>query len=168
MLDSLDRTMDQLNQEIDATKEAINQQLEFHPHWRKQLELLTSIPGIGRRTASLLLSEMPPVDRCASAKSWVAFCGLAPEPRQSGKGSYSRLSRMGSARVRTGLYLPAISALRWNPVIKDLGQRLKEREKKGRVRIVAVMHKLLRICYGVLKSGLPFDPQRCQPATIDN
>ena len=168
VLDSLERTMEQLNQEIEATKEAINQQLESHHPWKKQLELLTSIPGIGRRTASLLLSEMPPVERCASAKSWVAFCGLAPEPRQSGKGSYSRLSRMGSARVRTGLYLPAISALRWNPVVNDLGQRLKEREKKGRVRIVAVMHKLLRICYGVLKSGLPFDPQRCQPATLDN
>ena len=167
VLDSLERTMDQLNQEIEATKKAIDQQLELHHHWREQLELLTSIPGIGRRTASLLLSEMPPVSQCASAKSWVAFCGLAPEPRQSGKGSYSRLSRVGTPRVRTGLYLPAISALRWNPAVRALGQRLKEREKTGRVRIVAAMHKLLRICYGVLKSGLPFDPQRCQPATID-
>lgn len=167
VLDSLERTIDQLTQEIEATREAINQQLELHHHWSEQLELLTSIPGIGRRTASLLLSEMPPVTQCGSAKSWVAYCGLAPEPRQSGKGSYSRLSRVGTPRVRAGLYMPAISALRWNPAVRDLGQRLKEREKKGRVRIVAAMHKLLRICYGVLKSGLPFDPQRCQPATLD-
>lgn len=167
VLDSLDRTMDQLTQEIEAAQEAINQQLECHDHWSRQLELLVSIPGIGRRTASLLLSEMPPVALCASAKQWVAFCGLAPEPRQSGKSSYSRLSRSGTGRVRAGLYLPAMAALRWNPPVRDLGQRLKEQEKQGRVRVVAAMHKLLRICYGVLKSGRPFEPQRCQPATLD-
>lgn len=167
VLDSLERTIGQLTQEIEATREAINQQLELHDCWSKQLALLVTIPGIRRRTASLLLSEMPPVGQCESAKSWVAFCGLAPEPRQSGKGSYSRLSRTGTARVRAGLYLPAICALRWNPAVRALDQRLKEREKKGRVRIVAAMHKLLRICYGVLKSGQPFDPHRCLPATLD-
>ena len=168
VLDSLDRTIDQLTQEIDAAKEAINQQLELNDHWTQQVELLVSIPGIGQRTASLLLSEMPPVAQCDSAKSWVAFCGLAPEPRQSGKSSYSRLSRTGTSRVRAGLYLPALAALRCNPAVKSLGQRLKDREKKSRVRIVAAMHKLLRICYGVLKSGLPFDPLRCLPATLDS
>lgn len=167
VLDSLDRTIDRLTQEIEAAREDINHQLELHAHWAQQLELLVSIPGIGRRTASLLLSEMPPVALCPSAKQWVAFCGLAPEPRQSGKSSYCRLSRTGTGRVRAGLYLPAMAALRCNPTVRDLGQRLKEREKKGRVRVVAAMHKLLRICYGVLKSGLPFDPQHCQPATLD-
>ena len=167
VLESLERTIDQLTQEIESVKEAINQQLEHHPGWSRQMELLTTIPGVGRRTASLLLSEMPPVERCASAKNWVAYCGLAPEPRQSGKSSRSRLSRTGTARMRAGLYLPAISALRWNPAVRELGQRLKEREKQGRVRIVACMHKLLRICFGVLKSGLPFDPLRCQPVALD-
>ena len=167
VLDSLERTIDRLTREIESVREAINRQLEHHSGWSRQMQLLTSIPGVGRRTASLLLSEMPPVERCASAKSWVAYCGLAPETRHSGKSWYSRLSRTGTARMRAGLYLPAISALRWNPAVRELGQRLKEREKQGRVRIVACMHKLLRICFGVLKSGLPFDPLRCQPAALD-
>ena len=167
VLDSLERTIDRLTREIESVREAINRQLEHHSGWSRQMQLLTSIPGAGRRTASLLLSEMPPVERYASAKSWVACCGLAPEPRHSGKSWYSRLSRTGTARMRAGLYLPAISALRWNPAVRELGQRLKEREKQGRVRIVACMHKLLRICFGVLKSGLPFDPLRCQPAALD-
>ena len=64
---------------------------------------------------------------------------------------------MGSPRVRAGLYLPAVSALRWNPVVKALGERMRGRGKTGRVRIVAAMHKLLRLCFGVLKSGRPFD-----------
>ena len=167
VLDSLERTIDRLTQEIESVKEAVNQQPEHHPGWSRQMQLLTSIPGAGRRSATLLLSEMPPVERCASAKNRVAYCGLAPEPRQSGKSSRSRLSIAGTARMRAGLYLPAISALRWNPAVRELGQRIKEREKQGRVRIVACMHKLLRICFGVLKSGLPFDPLRHQPVALD-
>ena len=121
------------------------------------MELLTSIPGVGKKTALLVLSELPPVTSCSSARSWVAFCGLNPEPRDSGKAHHSRLSRIGTARVRAGLYLPAVSALRWNPLVKALGDRLKARGKIGRVRVVAAMHKLLRLCFGVLKSGRPFD-----------
>ena len=132
-------------------------QLQQHQEWTHQVQLLTSIPGVGKETATLLLTELPPVANCSSAKSWVAFCGLNPEPRQSGKGHYSRLSRVGTARVRAGLYLPAVSALRWNPAVKALGDRLRERGKMGRVRIVAAMHKLLRLCFGVLKGGRPFD-----------
>ncbi|MBI3302532.1 MAG: IS110 family transposase [Deltaproteobacteria bacterium] len=157
VLDSLERTIQQLEKEAQQVREAMATQQQQHPEWTRQVNLLTSIPGVGERTATLLLTEMPPVASCPSARSWVAFCGLNPEPRQSGKGHYSRLSRVGTARVRAGLYLPAVSALRWNPAVRALGDRLRQRGKMGRVRIVAAMHKLLRLCFGVLKSGRPFD-----------
>ena len=102
-MDSLERATGQLTQEIEEVQGAAGRQLRQSAHWRQQAELLASIPGAGERTAALLLSEMPPVERCASAKNWAAFCGPAPEPRQPGKGSYSRLAGMGSARVRAGL-----------------------------------------------------------------
>lgn len=159
VLDSLERTIKQLEQEIAGLREAQCLQLAGDPEGTAQLALLTSIPGVGEQTARVLLTEMPPVEQCWGAGSWVAFCGLSPEPRQSGKGNYSRLSRRGTARVRAALYLPAVSALRWNPVVRALGQRLKAQGKSGRVRIVAAMHKLLRLCFGVLKSGNPFDLQ---------
>ena len=168
VLDSLERATGQLTQEIEEVQGAAGRQLRQSAHWRQQAELLASIPGAGERTAALLLSEMPPVERCASAKNWAAFCGPAPEPRQPGKGSYSRLSRMGRARVRAGLCLPATSALRWNPVVRDLGRRPKEREKQGGRRIVAAMHKLPRICFGVLKGGQPFEPQKHQTHVLEN
>ena len=157
VLDSLERTIQQLEEEIKLVRAAMTSQQEQNQEWIRQMELLTTIPGVGEQTAILLLTELPPVTRCASAGAWAAFCGLNPEPRQSGKGYYSRLSRVGSARVRAGLYLPAVSALRWNPVVKALGERMRGRGKTGRVRIVAAMHKLLRLCFGVLKSGRPFD-----------
>ena len=157
VLDSLERTIKKLEEEIKLVREAMASQQEQNQEWTRQMELLTTIPGVGEQTATLLLTELPPVSRCSSAGAWAAFCGLNPEPRQSGKGYYSRLSRVGSARVRAGLYLPAVSALRWNPVVKALGERMRGRGKTGRVRIVAAMHKLLRLCFGVLKSGRPFD-----------
>lgn len=163
VLDSLERTIQQLKEEIQLVRETMATRQEQDQEWSRQMQLLTSIPGVGEKTATLLLTELPPVARCPSARSWVAFCGLNPEPRQSGKGHYSRLSRVGTARVRAGLYLPAISALRWNPVVKALGDRLRQRGKVGRVRIVAAMHKLLRLCYGVLNSGRPFDRSMHQP-----
>lgn len=120
--------------------------------------LLETVPGVARRTAQLLLSEMPLASQCDDARAWVAFSGVCPEPRQSGRMSYSRLSRVGSRRVRAGLYLPAISAMSWNPAVAALVERLKAKGKSGKLVVMAAMNKLIRICFGVLKNQKPFDP----------
>jgi len=70
----------------------------------------------------------------------------------------SRLSKVGSSRLRKALYFPAITALRWNPLLKTFGQRLAQQGKSMMVIVGAAMRKLLHLAYGVLKSGLPFDP----------
>ncbi len=157
VLESLDRTLGELRQEVQRLDQAIEEHVGRREDLERDVQLLTSIPGVGRRTAIMLLSELPPESRCRNAKSWVAFCGLNPEPRESGRSRWSRLSRMGAARVRGRLYLAAVTALRWNPPIRALGERLKARGKAGKVRVVAAMNKLLRICFGVLRSGRPFD-----------
>ena len=157
VLGSLERTLKQLEQEAKRVKGSVDAFVEHNSQLHEQIELLTSIPGVGHRTAILILSELPSVRECLSAKSWVAFCGLNPEPRESGKTRSSRLSRVGTSRVRAGLYLAAVSALRWNPPIRAMGNRLMARGKAGKVRVVAAMAKLLRICFGVLKSRKPFD-----------
>lgn len=157
VLHSLERTVKERQKELERVEEEL-EQLRDEPRFEHDLKLLTSIPGIGWASALLLLSELPAVSRCASAKSWVAFSGVCPAPHQSGKLYRSQLSRAGSTFVRAGLYLPAISAMRCNGPIRQLNQRLKAKGKPGRVRIMACMNKLLRLCFGVLKSGRPFDP----------
>ena len=158
VLDSLERARKEMVEEAERIQRAIDEYVTDNQFMKASVDLLTTIPGVGQRTAVMLLSEMPPVERCPNAKTWVAFCGLNPEPRVSGNQSWSRLSRMGSARVRSSLYLAAVTALRWNPVIDALNDRLLARGKAGKVRAVAAMSQLVRICFGVLKNAQPFDP----------
>jgi transposase len=92
-----------------------------------------------------------------------AFAGLVPRIRQSGSSVRGRssLSNVGSRRLRHALYFPAMVALRFNPAIHALGERLKAGGKSKMVVIGAAMRKLLQIAFGVLKSGKPFDAAIC-------
>ena len=65
---------------------------------------------------------------------------------------------MGSKRGRRALYMPALVALRYNPSIRAMGQRLSAKGRSGKYVVVAAMRKLLRQIFGVVKSGKPFDP----------
>ncbi|WP_268236231.1 transposase [Halopseudomonas oceani] len=112
-------------------------------------------------TTATLLAELGSPLRFDSARQLAAFCGLNPRLQESGiyRGK-STISRTGSGRLRAALYMPALSAMAYNPVIKAMKVRLAERGKTGRLAVCAAMRKLLHIIYGVLKSGQPFDPIR--------
>jgi transposase len=72
----------------------------------------------------------------------------------------AQLCRIGNATLRRALYLPALAAVRFNPLVKDLSDRLAARGRlKPKQIIAAAMRKLLQLCYGVLKTGQPFDPE---------
>ncbi len=98
-----------------------------------------------------------------NARQVAAFAGLVPRIRESGSSvrSRARLSKVGSSRLRKSLYFPAITALRFNPLIKALGLRLSAQGKPKMLIIGAAMRKLLHLAYGVLKSKRPFDPTFC-------
>jgi transposase len=123
-------------------------------------QLLESIPGIGAVTAQAILAELPDPARFASAQQAAAYAGLAP--REYGSGTSvrrrTRLSKAGNARLRKALYLPALTALRFNPLLKALFERLVAAGKSKMAAVGACMRKLLMIAYGVLKNRTPFDP----------
>ena len=156
VVQSLRQTAKALERQIEQVQAALETLVASEERWQRQITLLVSIPGIGVQTAILLLSELPPVDRCASAKTWVAFCGINPTPYESGKHKSSRLSRAGSTHVRAGLYWPTIVSTVHNPLIHPFNVRLQEAGKLGKVRIMAAMNKLLHLCFAVLKRGTPF------------
>ena len=135
----------------------IRQHIDHHPDLKRQDVLLQSIPGIGPTTsAHLLVARLTTFD---SAGAVAALAGLNPAIRQSGllKGQ-TRLSKLGDAALRKVLYFPAVSAVRFNPIVAALAQRLAGRGKSSMAIVGAAMHKLIRLAFGVLKSGLPFDP----------
>jgi transposase len=123
------------------------------------VSLLLTIPSVGEITAWNLLSELPDLKDFKNAKQLAAYAGLNPSIRQSGTSVHSRgsVSKVGSARLRKSLYFPAMSALRYNPCVKVLGDRLKVKGKNGKVIVVAAMHKLLRMIFAVLKKGEAFN-----------
>jgi len=155
---SLRKTIKWLERQVAAVERKLEMVVRQDETFSSLATLLETVPGVGRRTAILLLSEMPMVWECKDSRAWVAFSGVCPEPRESGRMSYSRLSRMGSRRVRAGLYLAALVAMRWNPAVAALVDRLKARGKSGKLVVMAAMNKLIRICFGVLRSRRPFDP----------
>jgi transposase len=150
-----------LDEEAAKTEELIRSHIDAHPELRGQRDLLLSIPGIGETTAAKLLAEIMDVKLYASARQLAAFAGLAPRLHESGSSvrKRARLSKTGAPRLRKALYFPAISAIRYNPRVRAMSERLKERGKCPMQVIGAAMRKLLHIAYGVLKSGKPFDPE---------
>jgi transposase len=124
------------------------------------LALLESVRGIGRQTATTVLAEMPPVEHLPSAESAAAYCGLAPSEFTSGKTvkRYTRLSKAGNARLRTALYLPTLTAIRFNPLLKAFFGRLVAAGKPRMQAVGACIRKLVMFCFGVLKNRQPFDP----------
>jgi transposase len=154
-----------LEEQVAELTRQIAQHLRQYPDLHRQFDLLDSIPGVGLITAARLLALN--LERFADARAAAAFTGLTPRQHQSGTSvhRHSHISKMGPTSFRAGLYMPILSAQRFNPIIRAFCARLKAAHKNSLAIIVAAMHKLVVIAYGVLKSGQPFDPHYSAKAT---
>jgi transposase len=158
--ESIESVLTHIRAQIDETLKAIRTHIDDDDDLKGKRELLTSIDGIADRTAALLLAELGDIQRFDSSRAVTAFAGLNPRLQESGKlKGHVRISRMGSARLRAGLYMPAIAAMTYNPAIQEMAQRMRANGKAGKQIVCAAMRKLLCIAYGVLKSGTPFNPE---------
>lgn len=163
---SLEKQIAFLDGEIADIEQAIKELLKQHPELERSVKLLVTIPGVAWTTAVTVLAELPELTLFTSARQIAAYAGLTPARIQSGKREKkSHLSRIGSRRLRTALYMAALAARRCNPLIKPFAERLKHNGKSKMTVIAASMRKLLHIIYGILKSGKPFDPTLAANAT---
>lgn len=149
-----------LDKQIATIEQLIHDLIDQHPDLRQQRDLLTSIPGIGDTTAANFIAEVPDVTRFESAGQLAAYAGLTPRQHDSGSSVHrrGRLVKTGNTRFRTAFFMPALAALRYNPIIQALAQRMTERGKNRMTIVGAAMRKLVHLAYGVLKHGKPFDP----------
>jgi len=113
-----------------------------------------SIPGVGPITAVTFLTLFLRYPR-ANRRQIVALAGLDPVEHQSGSSVHkrARISKRGSREVRKRLYEATLSAARFNPAVKNIYHRLKEKGKPEKVARIAAARKLLLIAHAVYKSG---------------
>ena len=112
-----------------------------------------------RLTKPFLPVPLQVADTLQSAKAVAAFAGLSPRERRSGTSIHGRprLCKTGNSRICKALYMPAMVALRFNPILRTFAERLVAAGKHKRLVIGAVMRKLLVLAFGILRSGVPFD-----------
>jgi transposase len=160
VLEDLKAHLAYLDDQIKRLKQAIQSHIDAHPDLKQRQDLLDSIPGIGKLTAAKVLGEIRNVTEFTSARQLAAYAGVTPRVFISGTSVHkkSRLSKTGNANLRHILYMPAIVATRFNPIVKAFCSRLLSNGLKPMEAIAAAMHKLLHLIYGILKSGQPFDP----------
>jgi hypothetical protein len=126
-----------------------------------EIELLKSFNGIGDYSAVGLILKIVSVDNFSSTKKLASFFGLHPVWKQSGDGtSGMHISKQGSREARALLYNVAFTAIRSNPLIKEIYVRHCSKGMKKIKAIVACMHKILRIIYGMLKNNEKFNPEK--------
>lgn len=158
----LQEQLDLYEGQIRQLEEDIRNHIAEDEQTHTSFELLVSIPAIGPTTAAKFLAEVPDIRLFESADQLAAYAGLVPRQHFSGSSVHgkSTLAKTGNTFLRTAFYMPALSAERFNPIIANLAQRLRSATiPKSKMTITAaIMHKLLVLAYGVLKSGRPFDP----------
>ena len=146
------------DQGVKGEKKMLTQQFAEH----SDVQIVDSIPGIGLESAVALVIEIETVQKFACSKKLVSNFGVHPSFKQSGDGMWgSHMSKKGPGEVRAVLYMSALSAIRCHPLFKQLYARFRAKGMTHYQAMGVVMHKLLRVIYGMLKNKTTFN------ATID-
>lgn len=151
----IEATIAFLEKRLGALDHEIDTWLQSTPIDQSRANLLQSFTGIGQNTARSLLITLPELGRL-SGKQIGALAGLAPFANDSGNKRGQRHISGGRSIVRAALYMPAISAIQHNPVIRALYQRLVQAGKHHYVAITACMRKMLVILNAMLRSNQPW------------
>lgn len=156
---SLEESIAFLTNELSQLQDAIAKHIDDDPDLRGKKDLLLTIPGVGARVSDHLTALLAGRN-FDCAEQLAAYLGLVPVEWQSGSSvrGRPRLSKAGPAYLRKLLYLPAVVATRHNPHIKAQYERLIGRGKPKMAAIGAAMRKLAHLCFGIVKSGQPYNP----------
>lgn len=158
VLDGIGRMMRYMTME----RQAIQAQLEAVAEkvGAREVEIMASIPGIGRSTALKMYAAIGDFRRFENSRKLVSFLGLSPLQRQSGTSIHSKghISRMGGTRIRGNLYVCAWTAIKLNPQCREMWDRLRAKGMHGKKAIVAVMSKLIRQMYSMVVNDRLYDP----------
>lgn len=155
MKSSIQRVIDCLKAEVQRVDEEISKFMKEHNDFKEQEKLLCSAKSIGPVTAASLLADLPELGKL-DRKQIAALVGVAPMNHDSGKKRGYRKTKGGRPEVRSVLYMSALSAIRYNPMIKVQYEQLVKRGKQKKVAITACMRKMLTILNAMMRDQQPF------------
>jgi transposase len=141
-----------LNDTIVVIEGQLRDALKANRELSTQVATLESVEGFGFLTAATIVAKLP-VERLRDGKAAAAYVGLTPKDRQSGTSVKGKphICKTGDGTLRRDLYMPAMVAMRCNPILAAFSARLRERGKAPKVIIVAVMRKLIVLAFNLLK-----------------
>ena len=164
-----------LKQELDDLDTDLRQKIQRSPVWREKDDLLRSVPGVGPQVSLTLLAYLPELGTLnrKQISALVGVAPLSPTPQigpsvglmqhTSGPHRGKRSVWGGRATVRSTLYMGAMVASRWNPVLRDFYQRLLDAGKPKKVALTACARKLLTILNTMARTGAHWDPTAPRP-----
>ena len=145
------RALDKLLAKVERRIEALMKEDE---EFRRKAWLMGSVKGVGPITAATVLAYLPEIGT-VSRGTIAALAGLAPFDHDSGESKGQRHIFGGRAEARAGLYMAAMVAMRWNPHLAALAERIEANGRPFKVQVTAVMRKLVVILNAVVASGVP-------------
>ena len=154
---SLIRNKKQLNKEVVAIESKILSLVKEDQ--QEQLTLLTSIPGIGQKTALFLIVVTDGFSKFENASQLCSYVGITPTIRESGSSvrGRARISKVGNRKLRNLLFLCSFNACKHNKACKEVYERIVNKGKSKKLALIAVANKLLKQSFAIAKSGRPYD-----------
>lgn len=146
-----------LEDALQTVDSELGERIRSTPVWQEKQDLLRTVPGIGPIVSSTLLASLPELG-ALNRKEIAALVGVAPFNRDSGTLRGKRTVWGGRAHVRSALYMGALAATRFNPVIRSFYNRLIAAGKPKKVALVACMRKLLVVLNAIVHQGTPWQP----------
>lgn len=154
---SLKRALKSVQKEISTLEARLDELVKEED--QKQLTLLKSIPGMGQKTAILLIVLTEGFSNFENARQLCCYAGITPTIRQSGSSvrGKSRISKVGNQKLRNMLFLCSFTACKYNKACREIYERIVAKGKSKKLALIAVANKLLKQAFAIAKSGLPYD-----------
>lgn len=141
-----------INQDIQELENEIQVLIQQDKTLSDKSDILQSIPGIGKTTAAALIADMPELGKIENKKA-AALLGVVPYTKQSGMYKGNEIISGGRPAPRKALYMAALTATRYNKQMKIFYTRLRDKGKKPKVAVVAVMNKLIMTINAMLRKN---------------
>jgi len=157
VVSSLKRSLKQVQKEIKTLEDKL--MILVKQVHQDVFTRLQSIPGIGSKTALMLVVLTDGFERFTSGSELCSYAGLTPVIRKSGSSvnGRSRISKIGNQKLRNLMFMCSFNACKYNKACRAIYERLVAKGKSKKLALIAVCNKLLKQAFAIAKSGLVYD-----------